>query len=322
MVYKPIIIVAGEPNSIFSEIFFKSLDYKKFNSPIILIGSKNLIELQMKRLNVQKKIRLINFFDLKKYHLDNKKINLININFNQKKPFDKISSKSNIYIEKSFDIALKIMSLKISNKFINGPVSKKFFLKKKYLGVTEYLAHKTKAKNFAMLIYNKNLSVCPLTTHLPIKKVSKKIDKNTIKKKVELIDIFFKKYLRQKPQIAITGLNPHCESVDTFNEDEKIIKPLIKSLIKLNYKISGPFAADTIFLKENRKKYNVIIGMYHDQVLAPIKALFEFNPINITMGLPFLRVTPDHGPNQKMVGKKKSNPMSIINALNFLDKLD
>ena len=319
MVYKPIIIVAGEPNSIFSEIFFKSLDYKKFNSPIILIGSKNLIELQMKRLNVQKKIRLINFFDLKKYHLDNKKINLININFNQKKPFDKISSKSNIYIEKSFDIALKIMSLKISNKFINGPVSKKFFLKKKYLGVTEYLAHKTKAKNFAMLIYNKNLSVCPLTTHLPIKKVSKKIDKNTIKKKVELIDIFFKKYLRQKPQIAITGLNPHCESVDTFNEDEKIIKPLIKSLIKLNYKISGPFAADTIFLKENRKKYNVIIGMYHDQVLTPIKTLFEYDAINITIGLPFLRISPDHGPNEKMMGENKSNPLSLIKAITFLD---
>ena len=319
MVYKPIIIVAGEPNSIFSEIFFKSLNYKKFNSPIILIGSKNLIELQMKWLNVQKRIRLINFFDLNKYHLDNKKINLININFNQKKPFDKISSKSNRYIEKSFDIALKIMNSKISNKFINGPVSKKFFLKKKYLGVTEYLAHKTKAKNFAMLIYNKNLSVCPLTTHLPIKKVSKKINKNTIKKKVELIDIFFKKYLRYKPQIAITGLNPHCESVDAFNEDEKIIKPVIESLTKSNYKISGPFAADTIFLKENRKKYNVIMGMYHDQVLTPIKTLFEYDAINITIGLPFLRISPDHGPNEKMIGENKSNPLSLIKAITFLD---
>ncbi len=183
MVYKPIIVVAGEPNSIFSEIFFKSLNYKKFNSPIILIASKNLIELQMKKLNVNKKIRLINFFDLKKNYLDNKKINLMNIDFNQKKPFDKISSKSNKYIEKSFDIALEIMNRKISDKFINGPVSKKFFLKKKYLGITEYLAQKTKTKNFAMLIYNKNLSVCPLTTHLPIKKVSKKINKNMIKKK-------------------------------------------------------------------------------------------------------------------------------------------
>ena len=319
MVYKPIVIVAGEPNSIFSEIFFKSLNYKKFNSPIILIGSKNLIELQMKRLNVQKRIRLINFFDLNKYHLDNKKINLININFNQKKPFDKISSKSNRYIEKSFDIAIKIMNSKISNKFINGPVSKKFFLKKKYLGVTEYLAHKTKAKNFAMLIYNKNLSVCPLTTHLPIKKVPKKINKDMIKKKVELIDIFFKKYLRHKPQIAITGLNPHCESVDTFNEDEKIIKPVIKALIKSNYKISGPFAADTIFLKKNRKNYNVIIGMYHDQVLTPIKTLFEYDAINITIGLPFLRISPDHGPNEKMMGENKSNPLSLIKAITFLD---
>ena len=92
-----------------------------------------------------------------------------------------------------------------------------------------------------MLIYNKKLSVCPLTTHLPIKKVSTKINKSMIKKKIKLIDIFFKKYLKKKPQIAITGLNPHCESIDSFNEDEKIIRPTIKNLKKLNYKISGCF---------------------------------------------------------------------------------
>ncbi len=319
MVYKPIIIVAGEPNSIFSEIFFKSLNYKKFKSPIVLIASKNLIKIQMRKLNVNKKIRLIDFFHLKKNDLDNKKINLIDVNFNQKKPFEKISSKSNEYIKRSFDIALKIINKKISNKLINGPISKKFFLKKKYLGITEYLAHKTNTKNFAMLIYNKNLSVCPLTTHLPIKKVSKKITKNMIKKKIKLIDFFFKKYLRYKPQMAVTGLNPHCESTDTYNEDEKIVSPSIKSLTKSNYKIFGPFPADTIFLKKNRKKYNVIIGMYHDQVLTPIKTLFEYDAINITLGLPFLRISPDHGPNEKMIGKNKSNPLSLIKALTFLD---
>ena len=123
----------------------------------------------------------------------------------------------------------------------------------------------------------------PITTHLPIKKVSKKINKNMIRKKIELINIFFKKYLKHKPRIAITGLNPHCETIDNFNEDEKIIKPVIKSLNKSNYRISGPFAADTIFLKKNRKKYDVIIGMYHDQVLTPIKTLFEYDAINITI---------------------------------------
>ena len=84
--------------------------------------------------------------------------------------------------------------------------------------------------------------------------------------------------------------------------------------------MSGPFPADTIFLKKNRKQFNVILGMYHDQVLTPLKTIFEFDAINITMGLPFLRVTPDHGPNQNMVGKNISNPISLINAIIFLDR--
>ena len=178
---------------------------------------------------------------------------------------------------------------------------------------------KTKTKNFAMLIYNKELSVCPLTTHLPLKKVPKKISNKLIRNKVKLIDNFYKKYFKHKPKIAITGLNPHCESTDDFNEDDKIIKPTTKSLIKSNYRIFGPFAADTIFLRNNRKKYNVIIGMYHDQVLTPIKTLFEYDAINITLGLPFIRISPDHGPNESMLGKNKSNPKSLINALTFLD---
>ena len=83
--------------------------------------------------------------------------------------------------------------------------------------------------------------------------------------------------------------------------------------------MSGPYAADTIFTKENRKKFNLIIGMYHDQVLAPIKTLFEFDSINITVGLPFTRVSPDHGPNEKMLGKNLSNPMSLARSIEFLD---
>ncbi len=320
MVYKPIIVVAGEPNSIFSEILFKSLKNRKFKSPIILIASKKLIELQMKSLNMVRKIRVIDTSDLKKTKLNNRVINLINVNFNQKKPFVLITSKSNNYIKKSFDTALKILKQKITNKFINGPVSKKYFLKKKYLGITEYLAYKTKTKNYAMLIYNKKLSVCPITTHLPLKKVSKNINKKMIEEKIKLLNIFFKKYNKNKPTMAITGLNPHCESVDGFNEDEKIITPTIKSLVKQNYKVFGPYAADTIFLKKNRNKYDIVVGMYHDQVLTPMKTLFEYDAINITLGLPFLRVSPDHGPNEKMIGKNKSNPLSLIKALTFLDK--
>ena len=125
--------------------------------------------------------------------------------------------------------------------------------------------------------------------------------------------------MKFKPKIAVAGLNPHCESIHNFNEDQKILLPAIKSL-KKRINVKGPFPADTLFLKKNRKNYDVIVGMYHDQVLAPIKTLFEYDAINITLGLPIVRVSPDHGPNKSMVGKNKSSPISLIKALNFLDK--
>ena len=171
-----------------------------------------------------------------------------------------------------------------------------------------------------MLIYNDNLSVCPITTHLPLKLVSKKITKKLIKEKIKIVNRFYNKILGFKPKIGVVGLNPHCESVLKFNEDTKIILPTIKLLKKRGVKISGPFPSDTMFMKNNIKKFDVIVGMYHDQVLAPIKTLFEYDAINITIGLPFLRITPDHGPNEMMVGKGKSNPISLIKAMSFLDK--
>ena len=317
---KPIIIINGEPNSIFLEIFFKTIKYKKFKSPIILISSLKILKLQMKKLKFKNNINLIEYKNLKKNIINNKSINLINVDYNQKKVFEKISNKSNSFIKASFDIALDILKDGISNKFINGPISKKSFLNKNYLGITEYLAKKTNAKKTAMLIYNKNLSVCPLTTHLPLKMVTNKITKDLIYEKVSLIDNFYKKKRRLKPKIAILGLNPHCESVHKYNEDEKILKPAIKNLFNQGYKIYGPFSADTFFLKDNRKKFDVVIGMYHDQVLTPFKTIFEYNAINITLGLPFIRVSPDHGPNEKMMGKNISNPQSLIEAINFLDK--
>ena len=317
--FKPIIIVAGEPNSIFLEIFFKSLK-KKYSSPIILIASHKLLLAQMKILNFKKKIRLLEFEKLPKYVLNNETINLIDSNYIFSKTFLKISSKSNSYIKRSFDLAFKIIRSEITNKLINGPISKKNFLKNKYLGITEYLADKCSIKKKAMLIYNKNLSVCPVTTHLPLKLVSKKISQKNIIEKVELLDEFYIKNLRLKPKIGVLGLNPHCESIDKFNEDEKIIKPAINKMKKRGYRVSGPHSADTIFLNANRKNFNVILGMYHDQVLTPIKTLYEYDAINITLGLPFLRISPDHGPNEKMMGKNLSNPLSLIQAIKFLDR--
>ncbi|MDA9862059.1 4-hydroxythreonine-4-phosphate dehydrogenase PdxA [Candidatus Pelagibacter sp.] len=171
-----------------------------------------------------------------------------------------------------------------------------------------------------MLIFNKNLSVSPLTTHLALKDVHKKITKHKIYTQVNLINKFYKTKFNKLPRIAITGLNPHCESNFKNSEEDKVIIPAIKKLRLKNNKINGPFPADTIFTKSFLNKYDVIIGMYHDQVLSPMKALFGFDAINITLGLPFTRISPDHGPNYSMLGKNLSDPKSLIQALKFLDK--
>ena len=158
MNYKPIIIVAGEPNSIFFELFFKVIK-KKIKSPIILIASKTLITKQAKILKTKIKFSITDEFEIINKKNNLQKINLIDVNFKQTSAFSKITSKSNHYITNCFDIAIRLLKNNVSNKFINGPIVKTTFLKKKFNGITEYLAYKTNTKNFAMIIYNKKLSI-------------------------------------------------------------------------------------------------------------------------------------------------------------------
>jgi len=317
---KPIIIVAGEPYSVFLEIFFKSKKMVNVKKPVILITSKKLLLLQMKKLGFSFDINIINEKKINYNLLDKKKINLIDVKFKSDNAFDKISEKSNHFINESFNIALKILKENNCSGLINGPISKKHFLKGKSLGITEYLSKKTKKDNVAMIIFNKKLSVSPITTHLALKNVNKNISKKKIYKNVELITKFYKTNFKKKPKIAITGLNPHCESNFMDCEENKIIIPTIKELKAKNFDVEGPFPADTIFMQKHLKKFDVIVGMYHDQVLTPMKALFGFDAINITLGLPFVRISPDHGPNSSMLGKNLSDPKSLIEALKFLDK--
>ena len=314
MNFKPIIIVGGEPQSIFIEIFLKAIK-RNLPNPIILICSKKILKKNMKKFKYNLKINELNrnFSNLSK-----ERINLINIDYN-KFTFSKkkITSISNLYIEKSFNKALEVIEKKGCRGLINGPVSKKSFLRGRFNGITEYLAKKTNSESPVMLIYNKQLAVSPLTTHIPISKVSKYVKTKDIVGKIKIIDHFYKKYIKKKPKFGITGLNPHCESFEKENKERKEIIPAIRILKKNRINISGPFAADTIFLKENIKKFDVIFGMYHDQVLSPMKTLYGFDAINITLGLPFIRISPDHGPNVQMLGKNKSSPKSLIESMLF-----
>ncbi len=316
---KYILIILGEPYSTFSEIIGKFfINNNKFKKKIIIIGNIKLLKAQLKKLNYLFLLNEIeNIGDAKKNI-----VNIIDVNFSYKKIYSRISNKSNNYLKECFDVALDIIKNNPEKCIlINGPISKKTFLKKKYLGITEYLSKKTKAKNETMLIYNNDLSVSPITTHIPIKYVSNNISKKKIKNNVLNIQSFYKKYFNKKIKFAILGLNPHCESIDRISEEQRIIIPTIKQLKKNGISIEGPFSADTFFLKKKLNNYDVVIGMYHDQVLTPIKTLYNFKAINITIGLPFIRISPDHGPNADMLGKNISDPSSFFYAMKFLKKI-
>ena len=197
----------------------------------------------------------------------------------------------------------------------------KKLLNKKETGVTEFLASmcKIKKKSGVMVIMNNNLIVSPITNHLDIRSIAKNINKDLIVNKVKIINNWFKKSFIKKPKIGILGLNPHNAEFRMDSEENRIIRPAIKKLIKYGIKVKGPLVSDTLFIN-NYKNFDVIVGMYHDQVLAPMKSLFKYNAINITLGLKYLRVSPDHGVSLNLIGKNKANPTSLIECIKFLNK--
>ena len=172
-----------------------------------------------------------------------------------------------------------------------------------------------------MLIYNKKLSVCPITTHIPLQKVSESIDKKNIISKVKTINNFYNSIFNIKPKFAILGLNPHNYSSLKISEEKKIIAKSVSAIKKMKINVVGPISTDTSFMNYKENKYNVIIGMYHDQVLTSFKALFKYNAINITLGLPFIRISPDHGIGENIVGKNLSNNQSLIESINFFNNI-
>ena len=318
---KSIAIVAGEPNSISSEIIFKIWKLKKkyTHRPFFIIGSIPLLKQQSKYLKCKINIKEINEnFDIK--DLNHKDLPVFNINYKQKKAFEKVSNKSNSYIFKCFEAANNFIKIKKIAGFINCPVSKETLFKKKNQGVTEYLSKKdNKKNNEVMLIYNKKLSVAPLTTHIPLEQVSKKINRLKIEKKVKTINNFYKNVLKKKPKIAILGLNPHNFSLKSKSEEKSIIIPAIRKLKKSGIKVEGPVSPDTSFIIYNKYKYDVIFGMYHDQVLTPFKALFKYEAINITLGLSYIRISPDHGIAENIICKNNANPKSLIESIKFFN---
>jgi 4-hydroxy-L-threonine phosphate dehydrogenase PdxA len=232
-VKRPIIIILGEPNSISSEIFLKSLNYiKKTKLNFIIIGNYSLLEKQANyldfKINVKFKLSEIN-------SLENVKFNFINVDYKQSKPFNLKTNNSDTFVKKCFEHAVILLKKKLAIGLINLPINKSKFTKNKYKGITEYIADKTNNRNKEnMLLFNENFSVLPLTTHIPLKKVYKEISYKKIEKACKNISNFYLNTIKRKKfKIGILGLNPHNgENGYIGNEEKKIIIPAINKLKK------------------------------------------------------------------------------------------
>ena len=167
-----------------------------------------------------------------------------------------------------------------------------------------------------MMFVSDKLWVMLVTTHLPLKDVSRKLNKKNILKTIKLAHETLTKLRGRKPKIGVAGLNPHAGESGIFGKEEiKIIKPAVEEAKKLGIDVQGPVSPDAIFYLANAGMYDIVIAMYHDQGLIPLKLLSFNRSVNVTVGLPIVRTSVDHGTGFDIAGKGWANPQSLIEAI-------
>lgn len=240
---------------------------------------------------------------------------------------DKMSAQAAIA---AIDRAVQLVQTGLACAVVTNPIAKSVLYEAgfEHPGHTEYLAQLAAAPGKpaprpVMLIWSDTLAVVPVTIHIPVRDVPMRLTPELI---VETGRIVARDYAARfglpKARIAVCGLNPHAgEGGSIGNEEERIIAPAIQTLAAEGIAASGPYPADTLFHPVARKNYDVALGMYHDQVLVPAKTLAFDRAVNVTLGLPFIRTSPDHGTAFDIAGTGRANPASLMAALKLARRL-
>lgn len=219
------------------------------------------------------------------------------------------------YIETAFHLAITSSVEAI----VTAPISKKAIHQAghKWPGHTEFLAAKAGVKDFAMMLVGRGLRVVLATTHLALNQVSRNLSREEIVKKLRLTNTWLSRYFGiKKPRIAVCGLNPHCGESGAFGMEEiRFIRPAVLEAQKENIEAVGPLPADTVFYRALKGKFDAVLAMYHDQGLGPLKLIAFDEGVNITLGLPFIRTSPDHGTAFDLMGQNKANCRSMEQAV-------
>ena len=314
LINKPIFVSLGDPSGIGPEVFIKAINDQRLRqhlSKIILVSSPKVIEGAISALGMKQKINPIS--DVNKAQPDS--INLINIDGCQDFVLGKPTFNNSNFIIECLSTAADL-ALKNSSCLVTGPLNKSIIQKhiQNFTGHTEFLKKKFNANEVLMYMTNGNLHLGITTTHVPLRVVPNVISRDLIKNKYKLlhhglIDIF----KLANPKIAVLGINPHAGEFGTIGDEEQnVIMPAIDELQHEGYDANGPISADTVF---TQTKYDAVLSMYHDQALPVLKAIDFYKTVNITLGLPFLRVSVDHGTAEDIAKDYSANYDSMMEAL-------
>jgi 4-hydroxythreonine-4-phosphate dehydrogenase len=215
--------------------------------------------------------------------------------------------------------ALDDIKKNVIHSIVTSPINKRIFseFKLSFMGLTEFLAHETGSKNFAMVLTGSKLTVLTVTTHIPLSLVPKVLKQSDIVNKTKLLnDFMIQKKSIIKPKIGILSLNPHAGERGLVGREEiEIISPAIEILMKLGIDAHGPLSADSAFYRAVNGEFSALVSMYHDQGLPPLKLIHFEDAVNITLGLPFIRTSPCHGVAYDLAGTGRANPESMKNAI-------
>lgn len=310
-------ISVGDINGIGIEIILKTFEDKRmldFCTPV-LFASNKLISYHKKALKLNTSIHGITSLD----KLVHGKVNLLN-SWKEEVKIDlgKITEDGGKFALKSLQAAVEALRKNQIDLIVTAPINKENIQSEefKFPGHTEYLEENFEGKSL-MVLMTDELRIGLITGHIPVSQVAETITPELIKTKVETLYTSLQQDFNiSKPKIAVLGLNPHCGDKGIIGtEDDEIIRPTILEIKESGKLVFGPYAADGFFGSKTYEQFDGVLAMYHDQGLAPFKALSFGNGVNFTAGLSKIRTSPDHGTGFDIAGKNKANPTSFKEAL-------
>lgn len=316
-----IAITMGDPSGIGPEISLKALDNNlQYREKCIIYGSKRILEYYKNLLKINSEINYINDSD---DFIENK-INVINIEAQKDINIGTVDSYSG---KLAFEYIKKAIYDSLDNKVagvVTCPINKEALNKGgiHYQGHTEIFADLTNTKTYSMMLWSDKLIVDHVSTHVPLKEACDLVKKDRVLECIELLDGALKKLKGSNYKLAVAGLNPHASENSMFgDQEEKEIFPAVKKAQEKGINVEGPVPPDTVFFKASNEIYDGVVCMYHDQGHIPLKLLDFYNGVNVTLGLPIIRTSVDHGTAFDIAGKGEANEKSLIQAIKLAEKL-